>query len=156
MPPEGAEIYDAQPAGERCVGEHSVTWNAPLHAWLLLYNCYPFIEARFAPEPWGPWSPPISLVNSFDRGLFCKLLQSPTGCNPLRNYWNLPDGNPWPGFFYAPFVLDRFTQGAPHLDRGHANEPKQATIYWLVSTWNPYVVVVMQSTLELDEGSPAP
>ena len=60
MPPVGAEIYQAEPAGERCVGEHSVTWNAPLHAWLLLYNCAPrTVEARLAPEPWGPWSPPV-------------------------------------------------------------------------------------------------
>ena len=30
-------------------------------------------------------------------------------------------------------------------------QPKRATIYWLLSTWNPYTVIVMQSTLELQE-----
>ena len=34
MPPAGAEIFAAEPADERCVGEHSVTWEraAPLLA----------------------------------------------------------------------------------------------------------------------------
>jgi hypothetical protein len=38
-PPPGAEIYSPVLAAQRCIGEHSVTWNAPLHTWLLLYNC---------------------------------------------------------------------------------------------------------------------
>ena len=44
--------------------------------------------------------------------------------------------------------MDRFTQNGTPAGVG---QPKRATIYWLVSTWNPYVVVVMQSTLELSE-----
>jgi hypothetical protein len=40
---------------ERCIGEHSVTWNSALRTWLLLYVCGPYrVEARTAPEPWGP------------------------------------------------------------------------------------------------------
>src|SRR5262249_10609028 len=124
------------------------TWNAPLGVWLLLYNCGAVtIEARFAPEPWGPWSPPIVMLNSLDPSFGCTLLQSPTGCPGLRNYWVLPGGKPWPGFFYAPFVMSRFTQDATLPGPGQA---RRATIYWLVSTWNPYVVIVMQSTLELN------
>ena len=147
-PPAGAEIYQAEPAGERCVGEHSVTWNAPLHAWLLFYNCAPWtVEARFAPEPWGPWSPPVVILSAaHDPGVVCTLIQSATGCPGLRNYWKLPNGKPWPGIFYAPFVLNRFTRD---VTPAGAEQPKRTTIYWLLSTWNPYVVVVMQSTLEL-------
>jgi hypothetical protein len=67
---------------------------------------------------------------------------SAKGCPGLTNYWPTPKQ----GGLYAPFVVSRFTQdvsppGTPLIRR--------ATIYWLVSTWNPYVVVVMQSTLEL-------
>ncbi len=152
VPPAGAEIYEAQPPGERCVGEHSVTWNAPLHTWLLLYNCAPWtVEARFAPEPWGPWSPPVVMLSAAqDPSVICTLIMSDTGCPGLvrRNYWTLPNGNPWPGIFYAPFVMDRFTRDATPAGAG---QPKRAMIYWLLSTWNPYVVVVMQSTLELRE-----
>jgi hypothetical protein len=78
--------------------------------------------------------------------LVCTLIQSDTGCPGLRNHWSLPTGTPWPGTFYAPFVMDRFTQDVTSPGPG---QPKRARIYWLVSTWNPYVVVVMQSTLEL-------
>ena len=147
VPPEHAEIFSAEPANERCVGEHSVTWNAPLHRWLFLYTCSPWIvEARFAREPWGPWSPPISLLNAVqDSSLNCTLLQTDNGCPGLFNYWSL-NSAPWPGLFYAPFVMDRFTQDVTLPGPG---QPKRATIYWLLSTWNPYVVTVMQSTLEL-------
>jgi Domain of unknown function (DUF4185) len=146
-PPAGAEIFAAEPADERCVGEHSVTWNAPLHSWLLLYTCVPWVvEARFAPEPWGPWSTPIILLSAVqDPGLNCTLIQSPTGCAGLTNEQQLLSG-PWPGAFYAPFVMTRYTQDATPPGPG---QPKRTTIYWLLSTWNPYVVVVMQSTLEL-------
>jgi hypothetical protein len=58
------EIYESEPTSERCVGEHSDTWNAQLHIWLLLYNCTRTIEARFAPEPWGPWSPPVVMLSN--------------------------------------------------------------------------------------------
>ncbi len=142
VPPPGAEIYEAQPADERCVGEHSLTWNAPLHAWLLLYVCEPWIvEARFAPEPWGPWSPPIIMLSAVqDPTVVCTLIQGISPCP------GLVPGGAWPGAFYASFVMDRFTQDVTPPGPG---QPKRATIYWLVSTWNPYTVVVMQSTLEL-------
>jgi hypothetical protein len=151
-PPAGAELYDAQADGDRCVGEHSATWNAPLQTWLLLYNCVGTIEARFAPEPWGPWSRPIVLLSGNDLSTVCTLIMSPLGCLGLQNYWGFLSSPTLPisipGNFYAPFVLDRFTQNATPPGAG---QPKRATIYWLVSTWNPYVIVVMQSTLALSE-----
>jgi hypothetical protein len=142
VPPPAAELFEARPASERCVGEHSVTWNAPLHAWLLLYVCTPWtVEARFAPEPWGPWSPPIAILSAIQNpNLVCTLIQGVSPCP------GLPPGAAWAGAFYAAFVMDRFTQDATPPGPG---QPKRATIYWLVSTWNPYTVAVMQSTLEL-------
>lgn len=142
VPPPGAEIYAGRPANERCVGEHSVTWNEPLHMWLLLYVCEPWtVEARVAPDPWGPWSAPITMLSAIqDPGLVCTLLQ---GANPCPGH---AAGSSLPGAFYASFVMDRFTQNVTPPGPG---SPKRATIYWLVSTWDPYTVVVMQSTLEL-------
>ncbi len=153
VPPEGAEIYTPVTTEERCVGEHSLTWNTPLHSWLLLYGCGGRgIEARTAPEPWGPWSAPTVLLSTtHDPIVFCKLIMGPLGCPGLvrRNYWPLrPDGSAVTGGFYGPFVLNRFTRGSRPQ---RAAQAKQATIYWLVSTWNPYQVVVMQSTLKLTD-----
>jgi len=152
-PPTGAEIYAnsanaySLSGDERCVGEHSVTWNAPLHAWLMLYACGGLqVEARTAPQPWGPWSKPTIILSAVQNpGLYCTL------------FWNLPGGG-CPGLtsqqipalsfgaFYAPFTMTRFTQAATP----QAPAPsKAATIYWLLSTWDPYQVTVMQSTLQL-------
>jgi len=41
-------------------------------------------------------------------------------------------------WFYAPFVLNRYTQATASA----VTKAGQATIYWIVSTWNPYNVVV--------------
>ena len=140
-PPLAAEIYQPAQIGDRCVGEHSLTWNVPLHAWLLLYGCgLDGVEARTAPEPWGPWSSPIVLLSpSHDPNVVCRLVQQLGGCAGLRNYWNCPSpgskycpaGTPWPGFFYAPFVMNRFTRDATPTGMGST---RRATIYWLVST----------------------
>ena len=149
VPPPDAQIYQPVAQDEYCIGEHSLTWNAALHSWLLLYGCgVRGIEARVAPAPWGPWSAPTTLLSvAHDPGVFCTLLMGPLGCpGQLRhNDWPLKNGRVVVGGFYAPFVLDRFTQEEP------TSGAKQATIYWLVSTWNPYQVVVMQSTLKLTD-----
>jgi Domain of unknown function (DUF4185) len=149
-PPPGAEIYAASPPGERCIGEHSVTWNAPLRSWLLLYVCGPYrVEARTAPDPWGPWSAPTVLLSlAHDPWIVCTLVMDETGCKGLTraDYWPQPaPGKTVPGVLYASFVMDRYTQ-----DATPTGGPKQATIYWLLSTWNPYQVVVMQSTIALE------
>jgi hypothetical protein len=150
VPPSGvAQIYNAT-TSEECVGEHSLTWNAPLNAWLLLYNCAGSgIEARYAPAPWGPWSDPIVLLSpTLDPSLYCTLIMSPSGCPGLTTYWL--DGRQ--GGLYAPFVLNRFTQDTSRSCFRPGPRPvglgiSCAKIYWLVSTDNPYVVVVMTSTL---------
>jgi hypothetical protein len=149
-PPPGAELYADSVIGgvdERCVGEHSVTYNAALRTWLLLYACGPRVETRTAPDPWGPWSPPTKLISVFDPGIACTLIMNPiTGCGPLKpNFWAFTGKNPG-GFFYAPFALERFTQDVTPPD---AVGYRSANIFWLVSTWNPYQVIVMQSQLQL-------
>ena len=156
-PPSTAELYpDSVNDGidEQCVGEHSVTWNAALRTWILLYVCGPYrVEARTAPQPWGPWSEPTVLLSLLhDPGIVCTLIMNPTGagCKGLASYWPalatpLPGGNVVPGFLYASFLMERFTQDTTP----GSGDVRQATIYWLVSTWNPYQVAVMKSTLQL-------
>jgi len=104
------------------------------------------VEARTAPKPWGPWSKPTILLSAVQNpGLYCTL------------FWNLP-GQPCPGrvsqeppaltfgYLYAPFVLTRYTKAEP----GPSGPPaKAASVFWLLSTWDPYQVTVMHSTLEI-------
>jgi hypothetical protein len=79
-PSTAAQIYNPAPS-EECVGAHSLSWNAPLNAWLLLYNCTgTTIEARYAPAPWGPWSAPIVLLSpTRDPGIYCTLIMESSG-----------------------------------------------------------------------------
>jgi hypothetical protein len=137
-PPTSSELFANESGTQACVGEFSITYNSPLGAWLLLYNCRGEIEARIARAPWGPWSDPSPILGRAD-GARCEFLMASGGCGDRRDFWANPSrkGVVTPGGFYAPFVLDRFTTAS---EGG-------AIIYWLVSTWNPYEVSVMRATL---------
>jgi hypothetical protein len=149
-PPGGAELFTPNSDMERCVGEFSVTWNAPLHMWLMLYNCdFGGIKARVAPAPWGPWSAPTHMFVPEDK-LGCHLVMTAEGCGNRRNYWpRRKDRKFVGGGLYAPFVLNRFTTQASGDGPG-----RRATIYWVVSSWNPYQVSVIRATLQSDFAGP--
>jgi hypothetical protein len=142
-PPGDPEIFTPSSEAGRCIGEFSITWNRPLRVWLMLYNCPGGIEARIADAPWGPWSSPTRILGGSDP-VACHLLMTPDGCGTQRDYW--PDGHIKGKFvvggFYAPFVLNRYTAEAI------GRPGRAATIYWVVSTWNPYEVTVMRTTLQ--------
>jgi hypothetical protein len=156
-PPPGRPDLFALSGQDRCVGELSVTWNRALHAWLLLYNCDipkigQVIVARVAAAPWGPWSRASILLDPKRDHSWCHLLwQAPgkgNGCDDLDDEWFGTDlAGTKDGAFYAPFVMERYTtpEGSPRLHR------RQATIYWLLSTFNPYQVDVMRTSLTIDE-----
>jgi hypothetical protein len=50
------------------------------------------------------------------------------------------------GDFYAPYVMERYTTP----EQTFLPYRRRATIYWLLSTWNPYQVVVMKTSLTID------
>lgn len=50
------------------------------------------------------------------------------------------------GRLYAPNILDDWTQDVSPRDQQHA--PRSAEIYWNVSTWNPYQVILVKSRIE--------
>jgi hypothetical protein len=153
-PPGEPELFAPGPAAERSVGEFSVTWNRPLGRWLMLHGGgqgTPWLAgrhrvvARVARAPWGPWSEPTAILGAEDH-LDCHLVMVPDGCGARRDYW--PDWHRKTGKFlagglYAPYVLNRYTTAA-----GGGGAPRGSTIYWVVSTWNPYAVVLMRTTLE--------
>ena len=70
------------------------------------------------------------------------------GCGSQGNYWPLnSDGTHRLGDFYAPFVMERYTRS----ERTFVPGKRRAAIHWLVSTWNPYQVIVMRTVLEVYE-----
>ena len=130
-----------------CIGEFSVAWNPFLHKWLMLYNCPNAIYYRVADQPWGPWSDQLTLFDPrCDHG-YCHLIHSPHCCDfqaadcaagkAKDNLVGDADRTAGP---YGPYVISSLTKG----------DATSTTIYWLMSTWNPYEVVLMKSTLQLD------
>jgi hypothetical protein len=126
------------------VSHHSVTWNAALNRFVLMRGVNGGrILAQFAAAPWGPWSTP-SVVFSPGDEWFPKLMHTPGADQivqslvPIFNRdgtrLELPDNER--GVPYGPSVLDRHT----------VNADGSVTLYYTLSTWNPYQAFLMSST----------
>lgn len=131
-----------------CIGEFHISWIPPLQRWLMLYNCegqsqINEIRARFAYEPWGKWSEPTVIFYPTVDKAYCRYMHNrldpttqigldPTCADDLGGDNGSDAGSP-----YAPYILSRFTRATT----------EGVAIYFLVSTWNPYQVVVMRANL---------
>lgn len=125
-----------------CVGEVSVAWTPDLAKWVMLYNCgqQPSrILLRTADRPWGPYSPPQTLFDAAADNGFCRFMNA-AGCEILADS-HAPQvaGDP-----YAPYQIAKFAKGV-------AGE--YSDIYFLMSTWNPYNVVLMKARLLVERPS---
>jgi hypothetical protein len=142
---DAAPLLD-QPDFTPCVGELSVTWVAPLGRWLMLYNCMAprGINLRLADRPWGPWSPATVLFDARRDG-YCRFMHASWDDRRCDTVYDSMFGRArvrdWGGE-YGPYVLAPFTTGTPG----------RATVYWTMSTWNPYQVVLMRSTIAVHPG----
>jgi len=143
-PPGEPELFTPKAEIGRSVGELSVTWNRELHLWLMLYGGPGGMLARAARAPWGPWSDPTRILGG-EAWLACRMVMTANGCGSRRNYWpgKHQGGKLVSGGLYAPFLLNRYTTAAGVDSHGS----RTCTIYWLVSTWNPYQVSVMRTTI---------
>jgi RecB family endonuclease NucS len=163
LPPFGSPVIERDPrfgpGYHKCVGEFSVRFIDAWRKWVMMYACgsggaynsnnLRGIHLRTADAPWGPWSPPFRV---FDPGQgYCQFIhaQDPSSCKP-------GDLNPFEaavrdavdpaklayGGEYAPFLLpSRYVQV----------DGDTTTLYFTMSTWNPYQVVLMKT-----EVSPTP
>ena len=122
---------DAQPLfHDPVIGELSVAWNQYLERWIMLYAG---VAMRSSPLPWGNWSAKQELFNPFTDdgyGYFIHLPGHDNITNPLREDEI--------GGTYGPYIIDKFITG---------NE-QTSTIYFTLSTWNPYTTVLMQAQLK--------
>ncbi|MGE5545963.1 MAG: DUF4185 domain-containing protein [Solirubrobacterales bacterium] len=144
QPRWSAREEDSRPLFQQsCIGELSVAWNADLGKWVMMYNCgepRSRILVRTADRPWGPWSSPQVLFDAAaDKG-FCRFMNNPgeAGCPAVSDPHN-PEtaGDP-----YAPYMIARFSRGEPG---------RYSDVYFLMSTWNPYNVVLMSARLKVPE-----
>jgi hypothetical protein len=109
------------------------------------------IHARFAEHPWGPWSAPVPALEAGDSALSPPAAGSEyaprgmlhhSGCRDLEciSGERTPSHADTPyGFLYAPNIFDEWT--VAH-DADHSVD-----LYWNVSTWNPYQVVLLRTRI---------
>ena len=108
------------------------------------------IYARFAPQPWGPWSAPVQLFAGGDphasppEGQYAPggILHHPVcagaDCAPSDRQ-TITEPEELYGWMYSPYIIDRWTTPRD----GGAYD-----LYWNVSTSNPYQVLLMKTRIE--------
>lgn len=154
----------------------SVSWlGAPVDRWVMMYggdladyllgdpkgsrasNPAGAIVIRFAEHPWGPWTAPMqhfapgsaaTIGDSYGPG---GIAYSPA-CKD-RDGAHCAETEPYTlglfnacvrtalgeaGRLYAPNIVDRYTR---------RNENGGLDVSWLLSTWNPYSIVMMQTSI---------
>ncbi len=156
-PVTGAPIWSADESAavalfdHRCVGEFSVSWMADLGKWVMFYNCIlpRGINMRSADAPWGPWSDGEVIFQPWDDGGYCNFMHvsySDRNCDSVQDPGR---DNEYAGE-YGPYIIPSLATTHPSTGSGQAGV---TTVYFMLSTWNPYAVMLMKTDLRLE---PAP
>jgi hypothetical protein len=101
----------------------------------------------YASQPWGPWSEPQLIFNPKRDGAVGAFIHDPSIVpNPPGDRLNGPtiggnNPNTTPGAIYAPYTIERFTRVAGN----------KLSVYYTLSTWNPYTVVEMRSDFTIGQ-----
>ncbi|RYG29042.1 DUF4185 domain-containing protein, partial [bacterium] len=125
---------DARPLFEhKEIGEVSVAWNETFKTWIMLYNSGQprGIVMRTSATPWGPWTDSQVLYNPQDG--YGKYMHV-SWRDGKRDAVHDPHRQNEFGGEYAPYMIPRFSR-------------PDGTIYFVMSTWNPYNVVLMKARL---------
>ena len=164
----------------------SISWlGAPINRWIMLYagdvtdylladpaasrkSNQGAIMLRFAEHPWGPWSPPIPHLtpgspatpgDPYGPGgfLFHPDCADSRDARCARTDEYTPDlpscllgTHVELGRLYAPNIIDAYTRN---------NARGGLDISWVVSTWNPYAIISLETSIEpalepIDAGMP--
>jgi hypothetical protein len=124
------------------VGEHSLAYCPTVERYVMLYNSVKprGIVMRSAPQPWGPWSEIEIIFNPWrDKG-YGAFMHEAGWFRASEDKLSDPGRVGTSGGEYGPYVMARYTTG----------DADGCRIYYTMSTWNPYQVVVMQSDLRLE------
>jgi uncharacterized protein (TIGR03437 family) len=131
-----------------CTGELGVDYNTFVQRWVMLYNCANRTSAnpsgiymRFAQQPWGPWGAPQTIFNGDrDRGHCFFIHRAVTATSPACDQVGNPGRDATEGGAYGPYFLSPFTT--------ESTASGTSTFYYLLSTWNPYIEVIMKTTIQ--------
>ncbi|MEX0720751.1 MAG: DUF4185 domain-containing protein [Balneolaceae bacterium] len=122
-----------------CVGELSVSYNEFIDRWILLYNCSNprGITMRTAENPWGPWTKSQVIFDPWQDGGYCNYIHVSwvdQNCDSVHD----PGRQNEYGGEYGPYQFEHFATG----------DDQSTTIYFTMSIWNPYTVVLMKAGLK--------
>src|ERR1035437_8762004 len=142
------DLDGTPPAPKNCTGELGVDYNTFLQRWVMLYNCLDKtpgslggVYMRFAAQPWGPWGAPQTIFNGDrDRGHCFFIHRAVTATSPACDQVGNPSRDATEGGAYGPYFLSPFTTGS--------TASGTSTFYYLLSTWNPYIEVIMKTTIQ--------
>lgn len=134
------------------IGNVSVTFSNDLDLWLMTYDGGSVSQSTagvyfaYATEPWGPWSEPQLIFNAKRDNANGVYIHDPSvvpgdGLNGPTIGANDPDTTR--GGAYAPYVIERFTKVTGNM----------LSIYYTLSTWNPYTTVEMRSDFRIKHPS---
>lgn len=123
------------------IGEFSVSYLKPVKRYVMLYNAAKprGITLRSAQAPWGPWSTGTVIFEPDRDNGYGHFMHISAQVKKNADALSDPERNDEWGGEYGPYIMSRFTSGAD----GHCR------IYYVMSTWNPYQVMVMRSDLKL-------
>ena len=126
------------------IGEFSVSYLNPVQHFAMLYNtAKPHgIILRSAETPWGPWTQGTVIFDPGRDHGYGHFMHISSKNKTRTDALSDPKREAEWGGAYGPYFMSRFTSGAD----GHCR------VYFTMSTWNPYQVMVMQSDLKLDRG----
>ncbi len=122
-----------------CVGEFSVSYNTFIDRWIMLYNCGNprGINLRTSEHPWGPWTKPQIVFRPWEDGGYCHFIHTSWEFDQCDELHDAGREYEWGGE-YGPYQFE-------HLATGDA---QSTTIYFTLSTWNPYAVILMKARLK--------
>jgi hypothetical protein len=133
---------------EGSLGDLSVTWCKDLGLWLMTYDLRrpdPGIMFSYARTPWGPWSDPQLLFNMVRDGALGKFIHNSFSrrddglAGPIPGPRVQADPASIHGGAFAPYVVERWTKV----------KGSELNLYYVMSTFNPDVVVLMKSRLQV-------
>jgi hypothetical protein len=123
------------------VGEFSVAYLEPVQRYVMLYNSGEprGITMRSAENPWGLWSEGTVVFEPWRDNGYGHFIHISAKFEGQKDALSDPRREDQWGGEYGPYIMARFTNGFDGWCR----------IYYTMSTWNPYQVMVMQSDLRL-------
>lgn len=130
---------DVQPIiNINCGGELSTAYNPHLEQWLSVYNCDNprGINLRMANKPWGPYTNSEIIFEPWNDKGYCDFIHTNwdfMNCDSVHDPGRTAE---WGGE-YGPYLIKGMSSRIDSL----------VTIYYTMSTWNPYSVVLMKSVL---------